>query len=160
MKFRNNELDYLSQKYTKKRHAYETKQKDFVKDMLEIASGYYHLFEQLGNVTSFLDVIISFAVAAVGNAEVYVRPTLLPRGSGHIRLENLRHPCVETQKGVSFIPNDVNFEKGKESFYIVTGPNMGGKSTFLRSIGVATLLAHIGCFVPATVAEVSRFYSA
>ncbi|CAG7725813.1 unnamed protein product, partial [Allacma fusca] len=155
VRFRNTELERLSSKYASKHNQYEVTQKDFVRDLLEASSTYYIAFEQLGNVTSALDVFTSFAVSSVGNAEAYVRPTLLPRGTGKIRLDNLRHPCLETQKGMNFIPNDVNFEKGKSSFYIVTGPNMGGKSTFLRSIGVAALLAHVGCFVPATFAEIS-----
>lgn len=107
----------------------------------------------------------------------YIRPILLPRGTGRIWFEELRHPCIENLPDITFIPNDVEFDKGmailfwveecsvftiiiilglseKQKFIIVTGPNMGGKSTYLRSIGVATLLAHVGCFVPAAQAEV------
>jgi len=117
-------------------------------------AGYHGCFEQFGNVVALLDVILSFAHVSANAPSPFVRPKLYPKGTGILSFEQLRHPCVESQYGVNFIPNNIRFEKGKESFFIVTGPNMGGKSTFLRSIGVAVLLAHIGCYVPATAAEV------
>lgn len=62
---------------------------------------------------SVLDVITSFAFVAANSPTAFVRPKLLPKGSGLIKFEGLRHPCVETQPGVGFIPNDLHFEQGK-----------------------------------------------
>lgn len=128
----------------------------------------------LNQVISHLDVLSSFAVCSVSAPIPYVRPNILEKGSGKVELVEVRHPCMELQDGVNYIPNDAVFEKGTfyidivkpyviliiifldgARFYIITGPNMGGKSTYLRSVGVAVLMAQLGCFVAASSATIS-----
>ena len=70
-----------------------------------------------------------------------------------INIEEGRHPVVEKALNAPFIGNDVNMDEGSR-LLIITGPNMGGKSTFMRQCAIITLLAHIGCFVPARKARI------
>lgn len=97
-----------------------------------------------------LDVLAGLAEAAVLGG--YTRPVLLDDHTLDIR--NGRHPVVElTLQGERFVPNDATFEDG-EIVRIITGPNMSGKSTFLRQVALIVLMAQIGSFVPADEARI------
>ncbi|HEY0529278.1 MAG TPA: DNA mismatch repair protein MutS [Gemmatimonadaceae bacterium] len=97
-----------------------------------------------------LDAIASLAEVAA--REGYVRPELTP--AFHIQISNGRHPVVERMMPrEKFIPNDISLTDDARMI-ILTGPNMAGKSTILRQIGLIVLMAHIGSFVPATKATI------
>jgi len=156
IKFRNTKLETLNENHADLTKKYEEQQRSIVNEMVGIASGYTEPMTHLGHVISQLDVIVSLAIAAVSAPSQFVRPKVLPKDSkgSKINLKQLRHPIVELQDNVNFIPNDVEFS-ASSTFHIITGPNMGGKSTFLRSVGVAVLLAQCGSFVPAEEAELT-----
>ena len=97
-------------------------------------------------------------MSAVSAPTPYCRPRVTSLGSGEasgrLQLTGCRHPLVELQDGCSYIPNDVKLEAAS-LVHIITGPNMGGKSTYLRSVGCAVLMAQCGSFVAADSAELS-----
>ena len=98
-----------------------------------------------------LDVLCSFAVVSVKND--YTRPVI--NLSGKLYLKDSRHPVVEALlHDTPFVPNDVDMDMNDNRVAIITGPNMAGKSTYMRQIAIITIMAQIGCFVPAAVAEV------
>ncbi|MBE7074384.1 MAG: DNA mismatch repair protein MutS [Clostridiales bacterium] len=104
-------------------------------------------------VIAELDCLLSFAEVAIKNN--YVKPKVSSRVK-HILIEEGRHPVVEDlNKNSSFIPNDTLLDCNENKVMIITGPNMAGKSTYMRQVAVITLLAHIGCFVPAKKAEIA-----
>lgn len=109
----------------------------------------------LNNQIAQLDCLVSFAVAAASAPIPYVRPRMHAEGSGTLNMTELRHPCLELQEDVTFIANDVRFQHDDTHMYILTGPNMGGKSTYIRSVGCAVLMAHVGAFVPCASADIS-----
>ncbi len=92
-----------------------------------------------------LDVLGCFAERAV--TLDCVRPELVADPVLHI--EGGRHPVVERASREPFVPNDLDFDDARRML-IITGPNMGGKSTYMRQAALIAILAHIGCFVPAT----------
>lgn len=102
-----------------------------------------------------MDVYISLANAAATSPVAYVRPKMLEEGTGKIIIKKARHACLERQDTNVFIPNDVEFDNTDKLLYIITGPNMGGKSTYMRSIGICVLLAQVGSLVPCEYAEIS-----
>ena len=104
------------------------------------------------NALAKLDVYRSFAETAADMR--YCRPEM--NDSGEIIIKNGRHPVVEKLlSDVPFVANDVHLDNGKNRAAIITGPNMAGKSTYMRQTALIVIMAHIGSFVPAESASVS-----
>ncbi|TMC21660.1 MAG: DNA mismatch repair protein MutS [Chloroflexi bacterium] len=120
-------------------------------DVLRQLSSYYPQLVATAKAAAWVDVLLSLALVAVHQA--YVRPVL---EQGH-RLEIIdgRHPVVEyALNGNTFIPNDTHLESDEGTrILLLTGPNMAGKSTYLRQVALITLMAQIGSFVPARKAQ-------
>ncbi|KAI6650646.1 hypothetical protein LOD99_7696 [Oopsacas minuta] len=155
VRFTTSYLQELSAHYFSLQEQYTTLQVTLVEEVLRIVCGYQDPLIVLNDLIAQLDVLTSFAVASVTAPIPYCKPKLLEKEEKIIILEGARHPCLELQSGVSFIPNDVIFRPDQQMFILITGPNMGGKSTYIRQIGVVVLLAQIGCFVPCSQATIS-----
>lgn len=100
--------------------------------------------------TAQLDVANSFAeIAKIRN---YTRPVFNTKG--YFNVKNSRHPVIEERfKGEIFVPNDIHLKKTDSHLAIITGPNMSGKSTYIRQTGIISILAQAGSFVPAESAD-------
>ena len=125
-----------------------------------------HLFQQIKDAVkksvaeimstarylALLDMLQSFAEAAARYDNC--QPTL--RSEAGLYLKESRHPVVERLiKGTSFVPNDAELNHKNQELIILTGPNMAGKSTYMRQIALIVLMAQAGSFVPAKVAEIA-----
>ena len=109
------------------------------------------VLNKLSEILAYLDVIISFAVTAIENN--YVRPEFVD--DYVIEIEEGRHPVVEKLIGrEDFVSNNVRMDR-EGNFIILTGPNMAGKSTYMKQIGLIQILAQIGSYVPAQSARLS-----
>ncbi len=102
------------------------------------------LLKQIAKGISVLDLICSFAYVA--KKKNYCRPEMVQSGNA-LDIVGGRHPVVETV-GDTFIANDTYLDNGDNSMMIITGPNMAGKSTYMRQVALITVMAHVGCFVP------------
>ncbi|MDO4572170.1 MAG: DNA mismatch repair protein MutS, partial [Clostridia bacterium] len=98
-----------------------------------------------------LDCLQSLAETAV--VHQYRRPVM--NTSGEIHIQNGRHPIIEHAMKEAFVPNDLLLDRSENRLLIITGPNMAGKSTYMRQAALITLMAHIGSFVPADRAEIA-----
>lgn len=106
--------------------------------------------QQNATLLAEADALYSLADVAVTNR--YCKPQI--NENGIIRMLNGRHPIVERALKGEFIPNDVTLSPTDDRLLIITGPNMAGKSTYMRQVALSVLMAHIGSFVPADEAEI------
>ncbi|MBQ9482620.1 MAG: DNA mismatch repair protein MutS [Ruminiclostridium sp.] len=118
--------------------------RDFISSKLEIV-------QRTADAIAYVDVLQSFAAASLENN--FVRPDISLEGV--IDIKDGRHPVIEKiRSDTVFTPNDAYLDTNENKLLIITGPNMAGKSTFMRQVAVITLMAQIGCFVPARSARI------
>lgn len=107
-------------------------------------------FQKTAAAIARLDSLCSLAEVAANND--YCRP--LVDNSGVIHIKDGRHPVVEQMIKTPFVSNDTMLDGGENRCAIITGPNMAGKSTYMRQVALITLMAQIGSFVPAKIAQI------
>ncbi|KAG0366080.1 MutS-like protein [Gamsiella multidivaricata] len=130
--FTTTKMRAASQSFSEASQEYERTQSSLAKEVIGIVSTYCPVLEKLNTLVAQLDVLVSFAHVSVHAPMPYVKPCMTAMGTGDVILKESRHPCLEVQDDVAFIPNDVNLVRNKGEFLIITGPNMGGKSTYIR----------------------------
>jgi DNA mismatch repair protein MutS len=104
---------------------------------------------------SYLDVLQGFAYCALCND--YIKPTVFNVGLKEkiINVEESRHPVIEAISEEEFVSNDILLDKNKRRMNILTGPNMSGKSTYIRQLALIVLMAQIGSFIPASSGDIT-----
>ena len=116
---------------------------------------YTEQIQDLATLVSYIDCLIAFADVSVENK--YVRPTF--NENRNIEIINGRHPVIEKVSGSKeYVPNNIVMNKDTD-ILVITGPNMGGKSTYMRQFALIVIMAQIGCFVPAEKADLMIFNS-
>lgn len=118
--------------------------RDFISSKLEIV-------QRTAEAVAYVDVLQSYA--SVSRENNYVRPDISLENI--IEIKDGRHPVIELmRRETPFTPNDTHLDTAESRLHIITGPNMAGKSTFMRQVAIITLMAQIGCFVPAKSARI------
>ncbi|KAA1083414.1 DNA mismatch repair protein msh6 [Puccinia graminis f. sp. tritici] len=115
----------------------------------------YLIWLQVVKSVAQLDCVLSLAKASIGLGETTCRPKIVDSDEAMVKFVTLRHPCTVGRDDSDFISNDVSVGGDECRMILLTGPNMAGKSTLLRMTCVATILAQIGCYVPAESAVIS-----
>jgi DNA mismatch repair protein MutS len=118
--------------------------------LLDAVAARHPTLARTADALAALDALAS--LAAVAHRRGYARPAVTREPTLTVR--GGRHPVVEAVAGGGFVPNDTRLDPDAEQLLLVTGPNMGGKSTYLRQVALIALLAQTGSFVPAAEAEI------
>ncbi len=127
-------------------------EKELFEELVNKVKMYLSKLQKLSNCLSTIDA--NYALVVVSNNNTYSRPEFL--NEGILDVKQGRHPILETISKQKYIPNDIYIDNDKH-IQIITGPNMGGKSTYMRQCALIVLLAQIGCYVPAKKAILPIF---
>ena len=97
-------------------------------------------------------MLAAFAHVSSNSPNPYVRPKFSQ--NGNMKLKESRHPCLALIDNTKCIANDCEMKREGSILHVITGPNMGGKSTYIRQVAICVYLAHVGCYAPCTYAEI------
>jgi DNA mismatch repair protein MutS len=145
------ELQLLQHEIERARTEIEQVEKEVFARVKQEVLAYTNALRKLAHAFAHLDALLGLSVVAYNNG--YVRPTL-QANSHDIQIIGGRHPVVEAQGENRFIANDTLLTD-EQSTWIITGPNMGGKSTYLRQVALISILGQMGSFVPAQQARLA-----
>lgn len=162
-------LRELVDQFEQRSRDYDKEQTQLLAKALSVASTFWPAVENLATLLATLDILTAFAHVATTAPTPYVRPVVEENGSV-VELRGCRHALVEcafltsssasslsSYTSSSYIPNDIYMDRQHSRLHVVTGPNMGGKSTYIRQVALTSLLAQIGCLVPCTAARLPIF---
>lgn len=151
-RFTTDELEEIQKLILSSEDEISSKEYDIFNEIREIILNSVNIIKKTSNNLAYIDVFNSLAKVSYSND--YVRPNI--NNIGIIDIVGGRHPVVEQSMGrESFISNNINIGSGYNDIQIITGPNMSGKSTYLRQVAILSILAQIGSFVPAKSANIS-----
>ncbi len=137
-------LEELNSDFSDVTRQYEAQQGYIVEEILQIGVGFAAKFVDLADILSRLDCLVSLAVAAQLATTPYVKPEIIDGPKKLITLKQARHPILERMPTMAnFIPNDVALDEGS-TLKVITGPNLGGKSTYMRTTGLCVYMAQVG----------------
>ncbi|UJR30337.1 hypothetical protein I4U23_017874 [Adineta vaga] len=158
------ELRELIEALTESEKKKELALKDTTSSLFRHFDSHHDTFQRVLNCLSTLDVLLSFVAYSQSYSDM-CRPAVLSTENDQqsfINIQNGKHPCMLQKSTDSFIPNDIILaDKSSKEIWqtkplvLVTGPNMGGKSTLMRETAVLAILAHVGSYVPATSCKMS-----
>jgi DNA mismatch repair protein MutS len=144
------ELEALEQRIAGAERLAEERERSLYADLVERCAGRAARLAATARALAAADVLAAFAERA--RRRSYVRPRLVE--GARLRLAGARHPVIEELSGAGFVPNDTDLDGAERQIVLLTGPNMGGKSTYLRQVALAAIMAWSGSFVAADDAEV------
>ena len=119
--------------------------------LMEVLLAHIEQLKTVAGAIALLDCLVSFATVA--KERKYVRPTIAESGTP-LTITDGRHPVVEAISKERFVPNDTLLDNGDNRCAIITGPNMAGKSTYMRQVALIVIMSHVGAFVPAKSAQI------
>ena len=141
--FNNDKLVELCAHYCDFMSQYKEEQNTVVEKILNVVSTYYPAMENSAVIISELDVLLTFAAISTNAPKPYKKPIINTMG-GNLILKDSRHPCLEMTDRQNCVANDCEMFPDKSKLHIITGPNMGGKSTYIRQVAICVLMAHVG----------------
>ena len=157
------DLISLSDDIKEERNKFKRLQTEWVRKIIDVVCTYLPVLENLTTLLATLDILSSFAILIFNSKSNFCRP-IIGQPKTKLFIENSRHLLLEylninvnqnsQDEEIEIISNDISMTPGIDDFHLLTGINMGGKSTYLRQIGICVILAHIGCYIPATKAEI------
>ncbi len=145
------ELKNLEEKILTAEERALKREQELYQELMYELSRKVSVLRELSRFVALIDVLQSLALTALKNR--YVRPRVID--SDVLEIHGGRHPVIEVlQKEKPFIPNDIQLNQREKQILVITGPNMGGKSTYLRQTALICILAQMGSFVPADAATI------
>lgn len=150
------ELEKLNKQLQQANDDYQKQTDQLVAKALKVAASYCSVVERLADALADFDVLAAFARVVVNAPCSFVRAKLDP-SCQDFNVEGASHILVVANSEKSFVTNDLCMQKDTSRLHLITGPNMGGKSTYIRSIALISLLNQIGCFVPCRSAVLPIF---
>ena len=149
-RFTSDRLEEIEHRILEAREGIQTAEATRWEELLDSVEHHVPAIHRVSRAVGELDALVTFAHLA--QARGYVRPTV--DDSSVLVIREGRHPVLDRLLGEAFVPNDLDLEPGTRRLLVLTGPNMSGKSTFMRQVGLLVVLAQAGSFVPAKFARI------